>query len=134
MFNSTNITSPSTVRVFSDTQEHRAPTDESVKLLREMEDAAMKRIIAAIKADNNDIKFDWITAFSRESGEPESTLIMVINGKRIEEKFCEHEFQFRSAQDAARIIIERVSKAVADKVLRGLFDDSKNFRQIFERK
>lgn len=35
--------------------EHRAPTDESVKLLREMEDAVKKRIMCAYVSRSNDL-------------------------------------------------------------------------------
>lgn len=57
MFDTTIVRTPSTVRV-EETRtvtEHRAPTDESVRLLAEMEDAARKRIVAAYALRPNDL-------------------------------------------------------------------------------
>lgn len=43
--------------IHSETHEHRAPTDESVKLLREMEQKAQDSIMLAIRCDDNAFKF-----------------------------------------------------------------------------
>jgi len=47
--NSTRINYPDTVKV----HEHKAPTDESIKLMEEMHDKALKNIIASVKVENN---------------------------------------------------------------------------------
>lgn len=39
--------------------EHRAPTDKSVKLLREMEKAAEDKLISITRLDNNELKATW---------------------------------------------------------------------------
>jgi hypothetical protein len=124
---------PSVIRVNSEQHEHRAPTDKSVELLREMEQKAREQIISVIRAENNDIKFDWVTRYDGPVGEVESVLIMVINGKRIERKFCEHDFRRRSPKEAMKLVMERVSEVIALEVLQGLFDDDRNFRSMFNR-
>lgn len=46
---STNIKFPENINV----HEHKAPTDESIRLMEEMHDKAMKNIIAKVKVDDN---------------------------------------------------------------------------------
>jgi hypothetical protein len=47
--NSTNIRYPDTVNV----HEHKAPTDESIRLMEDAHDKAIKNIIAKVKVENN---------------------------------------------------------------------------------
>lgn len=47
--NHTHVSLPSTINV----HEHKAPTDESVKLMEEMHDKALKNIIAKVKVEDN---------------------------------------------------------------------------------
>jgi len=39
--------------------EHRAPTDQSVQLLKEMETAAQKKLISVTRLDDNMLKAEW---------------------------------------------------------------------------
>jgi hypothetical protein len=41
-------------------EEHRAPTDESIKLLNEMQDSALKNILARGFTENNVLKANWL--------------------------------------------------------------------------
>lgn len=41
-----------------DVHEHRAPTDESIKLLNEMQEKILKNIVAQFKVDNNDYSYE----------------------------------------------------------------------------
>jgi uncharacterized Fe-S cluster-containing radical SAM superfamily protein len=55
MFNKTyNL--PRTIEVNSRTVEQRAPTDESVRLLREMEQKARAEILKTVRLDGNEFK------------------------------------------------------------------------------
>lgn len=47
--NSVTIRNPETIHV----HEHKAPTDESIKLLEEMHDKALKNIISKVKVEDN---------------------------------------------------------------------------------
>ena len=47
--NSTRITFPNTIQI----HEHKAPTDQSIKLMEEAHDKAIKNIIAKVKVENN---------------------------------------------------------------------------------
>lgn len=56
MFDRYIMSPPRTEYVTREVHEHRAPTDESVKLLREMEQAADAKRIACMKIDGNVFK------------------------------------------------------------------------------
>jgi hypothetical protein len=47
--NSTHISFPDTIKV----HEHKAPTDESIKLMEEMHDKAIKNIISKVRIEDN---------------------------------------------------------------------------------
>jgi hypothetical protein len=47
--NSISIRFPDTIKV----EEHKAPTDESIRLMEEMHDKALKNIIAKVKVEDN---------------------------------------------------------------------------------
>ena len=46
--------------VHSEVHEHRAPTDESVRILRELENAAIDKIVATIQTAPNSLDARWI--------------------------------------------------------------------------
>lgn len=50
--NSVSVKFPDTIKV----HEHKAPTDESIRLLEEMHDKAMDNIISKVKVDDNLVK------------------------------------------------------------------------------
>lgn len=57
MFDSVAIHSPRQPEVHY--YEYRAPTDQSVALLREMEAAAEKRVLYSARLESNEFKCDW---------------------------------------------------------------------------
>lgn len=85
MFNTTHIhTSPRSIHIsqHSEVTEHRAPTDESVRLLREMEDAARKKVIDAIPLGNTDLDMKLLVEEDHSAMDVKFTLLMKINGQR----------------------------------------------------
>jgi hypothetical protein len=62
--------------------EHRAPTDQSVALLREMERAALDKVIQAVRVENCGI--DAVLHHMRDvkSGDDEFRIVYKINGAR----------------------------------------------------
>lgn len=61
---------------------NRAPTDQSVKLLMEMEKAAEKKITDSIRINNNVIDFIVHKRFNLDVGNDEYKIIYDINGTR----------------------------------------------------
>ena len=85
MFNTTHIhTSPRSIHVSQHTEvtEKRAPTDESVRLLREMEDAARQKVIDAIPVGNTDLDMKLLVEEKCGGMELEFTLLIRVNGQR----------------------------------------------------
>lgn len=50
---------PRSVSVHSTSHEHRAPTDESVRLLKEMEAAALAKLLSVTRLESNTLKATW---------------------------------------------------------------------------
>lgn len=86
MFNTTKIEygGPSEIEV----TEKRAPTDESVRLLIEMERAAMNKIIASGKVEDNIINYKWYIMNDHASWEDYVRCVFTVNGKE-----CDFEFR-----------------------------------------
>jgi hypothetical protein len=64
--------------------EHRAPTDESVRLLAEMEKAARDKVVQAIRLENCPIDCVVHTSRDHMSGDSQFCAFIKINGQRIE--------------------------------------------------
>jgi hypothetical protein len=63
--------------------EHRAPTDESVKLLTELEKAADKRRIKTLELSNNLFSGKLMIEYQHYSGDTVARCVFDLNGKRI---------------------------------------------------
>lgn len=57
MFDSISVSAPRRPNVHH--HEHRAPTDKSVELLREMEAAAEKRVLYSARLESNEFRCVW---------------------------------------------------------------------------
>jgi hypothetical protein len=69
-----------------DVHEHRAPTDASVTLLKEMESAAVDRITKAVRLENNDVKL--VLNHYRDPMTDDTVVVyyFMLNNKRINGK------------------------------------------------
>jgi hypothetical protein len=78
------------VNVNATINEHRAPTDESVKLLNEMRQQSLDNVIAKISNDeNNDFKYDIFIVDYYDASISNKYLMIIkvkINGKEYERK------------------------------------------------
>lgn len=72
--------------VTREVHEHRAPTDESVKLLREMEQAADAKRIASMKLENNAFSGMVELRFHAVDDRTEAVAVFDLNGKRLTAK------------------------------------------------
>lgn len=83
MFDSTTINTAGSIRADINVTEKRAPTDQSVRLLREMETAAKAEVIKAIAVNDNQFSGvihhmqDYLTGMHR------LRFIYSVNGKKI---------------------------------------------------
>ncbi|MCK5236916.1 MAG: hypothetical protein KAR06_08020 [Deltaproteobacteria bacterium] len=72
-------------KVYKETHEHRAPTDESVRLLKEMEAKALKSILGQFRVETNTLK-GLVTAFAPQLETMDTVVIYQfnINGEKYE--------------------------------------------------
>ena len=75
---------PSHINVTQTITEHKAPTDQSIKLLKEMEEAALNKVIIAYTFGNNGLEFPKGSAiiFQTAIGY-KCSFVFKINGKEI---------------------------------------------------
>lgn len=103
--------------------EKRAPTDESVRLLKEMEQKARDKVIASIELDSNLVKGRVFVMKDYLSGKNNFAVLMDINGKRVEIKVSTDEFQSPEAQ--LHEVYEEIGKRIAVEVMPAVFDTAK---------
>jgi hypothetical protein len=89
--------------------EHRAPTDESVKLLREMEAKARKQVLDSIRL--GDTAFECVVHVTRDtmSGDTSLMAIFSLNGKKFT---VEH----REWRPDTKLLVEGLRAAMANKI------------------
>jgi len=62
--------------------QHRAPTDESVRLLKEFQDKAVNELYNAVTLDTNTFKAKWVYHWNPMSFGQKATCLFDLNGER----------------------------------------------------
>lgn len=101
-----SVTSHSTVT----THEHRAPTDESVRLLKELEAEAQKRIVESLRLTNTEIDCVVHRMVDNFAVQTKYAIHMKIGGKPVK---VEVRLQPYDERDAA---MEKIFKAVSEAI------------------
>lgn len=105
--------------VTKDVHIHHAPTDESVKLLREMEEKAKSEILGSVRLDNN--QFNCVIHYVREciSMDLVVRVMFELNGKRMnaEVRISEHQ----DPTTALPKIKDKVAEIIAAEMLISAF-------------
>lgn len=98
-----------------DIHEHRAPTDASVSLLRELESAALKKTEEAIVVSNN--KFECVIHKLRSFQDDRVIMkaIFMMNGHRMTVDYSEHSTATR--ESLMRGVRDAIAQAVANSCL-----------------
>ncbi|MEG0161935.1 MAG: hypothetical protein RR714_06495 [Aurantimicrobium sp.] len=101
-------------------QERRAATDESVRILREMEKEVQQKITDSIRVQNCEIDLVVHTQVDYLNSQSLMALVYCINGKktRVDLKFNSWE-----TQDKEKVldkIIQRLSESIASNLLQGI--------------
>lgn len=111
--------------------EKRAPTDESVRLLKEMEKAARDKVIASIELDSNLVKGRVFVMKEILSGKNNFAVLMDINGKRVEIRVSTDEFDSPDAQ--LQEVYRAIGERIAVEVMPTVFDEARKgalFRNV----
>lgn len=100
--------------------EKRAPTDESVKLLREMEQAAKDNIVHTLKLEKNGFEAVVHFAISALDLNYMGKAIFDLNGKRmvVEESIS----QYQGPKALVQALMKKISERIAEEVLQHAFD------------
>jgi hypothetical protein len=104
--NSTSVRFPDTI------VEKRAPTDESVKLLNEMQEKAKENIVKSVVIDSNELKivgFVYGGGMSLGRLDHDYHVRFILNGKEYNFK---DSFHYTSQDDFYMLIFEKFSKAI----------------------
>lgn len=101
--------------VTREVHEHRAPTDESVKLLREMEQKARDQITKSIRLESNNLKANIYQYLDPLSMDKVYRIVADINGKRVESEIRTPEYLNFDEQVA--LIHKGISDMVANHIL-----------------
>jgi hypothetical protein len=95
--------------------EHRAPTDESVRLLREMEQKARDQVVQAIRLEDSPIDCIVHVQDNAMNAERDFCAYVRINGKRLEVR---KSFPMDTSADVmARGLMESVATKIAIEIL-----------------
>lgn len=97
-------------------EEHRAPTDESVKLLREMEDKAREQVIWSYHtALDNDIHGTVVVVADPKSTDTIAEIMFTLNGvkSRTRVRLTAQELQADPAVIGRQLLSERLAEGIA---------------------
>jgi hypothetical protein len=103
--------------VTREVHEHRAPTDESVRLLREMEAKAREQIIEAVHV--GDATFDCVvhTMRSVEDNTLRLLAIFSLGGKKMTAEHHEYWDQIENGAEAVRALRNKMAETIATEIL-----------------
>lgn len=102
--------------------EHRAPTDDSLRLCQEMEEKVLQRILCRLQANDNALNFRAIVLLPRIGINHEAVYSFILNGKEINGKIVVRmsDAMTLSKTEIARQIIEDASRHIAIEILQHL--------------
>lgn len=115
----TSVTSTSNVTV----NEHRAPTDESIRLLREMEDKVRESLSSGIQFGDNTFE----ATVYRDLLNNSLVIVFILNGQKCYCSIGTHEL-IMSKMPPMDLILERVSRIIASSIVGKVLTE--NFKMI----
>ena len=93
-------------------QEHRAPTDESVKLLRELENEVLNNLTEKgfVALTNCNLKFQYFKTEQPCTGHTNCIIIGKINGTKYEHKYSYHTIDIMNNKTEESLFLEELNK------------------------
>lgn len=111
--------------------ENRAPTDESVRLLKEMEAEARKKIIESTTVHNTEFTCKIHKYFDPVNDADMYKIIYTLNGKQGSVDINVELYKMLTPEQTACFIRDKVAVDIANKMLTTAFMDEKNW-QLFK--
>ena len=126
MANKTYLVVPGTQKHYhnskSEVHEHRAPTDDSIKLLRKMEKEARKQVEKSIRVTNTN--FDCNILMQAEPWNAEYCILIMytLNGtkRKVEARVKSYLEKNEMYEEIGRTVLEAVAKDISEQVLNNL--------------
>lgn len=101
--------------------EHRAPTDESIKLLREMEEKSRKQIACALVAENNIVNGAVVQFYDEHMRfEKVCYVSYQLNGQQMEHKIALDGRVMMLKEQAIDILFQNLAGAITAELLKRL--------------
>lgn len=107
--------------------EKRAPTDESVRLLKEMEDEARKKITETTVVHNTEFTCKLHKYYDMLNGADKYAVIYTLNGKQSRLDIDVEVYKMLSPEQVACYIRDKVAVDIANKMLATAFMDEKKW-------
>ena len=108
---------PHTEYVTREIREHRAPTDDSVKLLREMEAKAQEQIVEAIHVGDTTFECVVHTIKMPMDDATKWMAIFSLNGKKITAEYQEYDWKIIDKRDVMLKLRDAMAEKIATEVL-----------------
>lgn len=112
-----------------DIHEHRAPTDESVKLLNEMMEKAKSNLISTFSTSNNTLQATWAVYEDMTTNSVHYLLKCVINGKEHLVNIDVKEFEIfpskKTLHTSIQTVYEKLCKIVTAELMQNLLEEMK---------
>lgn len=113
--------------------EKRAPTDESVRLLKEMEDEARKKITETTVVHNTEFTCKLHKYHDALNASDNYAIIYTLNGKQNRLDLSVEAYKMMTPEQTACFIRDKVAVDISNKMLYTAFMDEKNWK-FFESK
>jgi negative regulator of sigma E activity len=114
---------PSHTSVNTTVTEKRAPTDESVRLLKEMEDAARKKITETTTVHNTEFTCKLHKYYDGLNDSEKYSVIYTLNGKQSRVDVDVEFYKMLSPEEVACFIRDKVAFDIANKMIHTAFRD-----------
>lgn len=121
MFSNRNVYVNTTVT------ENRAPTDESVRLLKEMEAEARKKITESTTVHNTEFTCKLHKYYDAANGADMYAVIYTLNGKKSQVDLSVECYKELTPEQVACFIRDKVAVDIANKMISTAFMDEKNW-------
>lgn len=125
MFNKTVIVAgrPADVHHHTTVKEVRAPTDESVRLLKEMEQKAEEKVLKAMRLESNGFKAVIQKQHALEVGDDVYVVVYELNGVRHTVKVHYDGLQSTRGIHWTQIVLDELSEDIARNILQQALND-----------
>lgn len=130
MFDKTYIT-PGPTSVNVDVHEHRAPTDESVKLLRDAEERAQERLLSITRLESNEFNATWHVSRCMDNCHVEIVCRFKLNGTEHRVNISAPEEKAADQNQLLKMIQDAIEKKMTNILCIDLYE--KNHKVLWRR-